>query len=84
MGFRWRVFFDTVTSNFDCAIKRVSVMGFFEWAVLFLLCLINEKFDTPSEFLPFEWLWFAIYAISALMTSMIGCYELVLWGKSLL
>ena len=25
--------FDTFSSNFDCAIERVSVMGFFEWAV---------------------------------------------------
>jgi hypothetical protein len=41
MGFRWRVFFDTFSSNFDCAIERVSVMGFFEWAVLWLLCAIT-------------------------------------------
>lgn len=47
---------DNVCSKRDCEIERVSVMGFFEWAVLFLLANISlgltplpaEEFDNPD------------------------------------
>jgi hypothetical protein len=84
MGFRWRVCFDTGSSDSDCAIDGVSVMGFFEWAVLFLLSEVNNSSEKQSYIPQFEMvlgvLWFVAGAMT-IFTGLVGLYE---WSEPFL
>ena len=61
-------------------------MGFFEWAVLFLLCEILlrvDRNDPDSEIPLFSVLTMAIFFVSFVMVIASGVFELVEWFKQI-
>ena len=90
MGLRQRVRFDNVCSDRDCAIDGVSVMGFFEWSVLFLIANISAGISLLPADLTNEELWIedlkVIFSFAVTNVTIIAWFvsgSMVLWNAAL-